>query len=645
MAAAAAERAKAAEADGSTNAGGRDGGGAGRRGLGRLVAVLVAAALVGFALWPAWQSGALWSGRYDWRYFETMTEMARRAVVFYHQVPLWNPYSCGGEVGLANPQSMEGAPTFLFVLLLGTPWGLKVSMALYLVLALFGTAALGRRLGLLPLPAWIAATSFSLSGYLAMHLAAGHINFAGVALYPYLVLFFDRARRRTEWIIPAGAMAGWIALLGGTFTPAMAGVLLLLWAVATALGPEAADPDVGEQAGGPARGVLARLGRNLGLLALLGAVALGLSAARMLPTLQFILDHPRPLFRRTPDMTTIYNLVRDLVMFRDLGPLAGRKYWSHEYTARLPLLTLPLLGLTLCRLRRPRPGADAPPRRPGERTWLVRLWALLVVSALLSMGNFSPVAPWSLLQKLPILRDLRVPSRHLVLVTLFAALLAGFGSQAVFGWLRRRPAARAKAMATAALAVLCGLCALDAAIFFHYSFRGVFTIPLSAPASATRFFHVQGHWSQMRELMVQHGWGVLGCDEEAPLQRAEQLEVGDVPQARLADPQAGQVLAERFTPSRREISLELSRSDTLLLINSNWNEHFRAEPAGAQVAKVAGRLAIDLRSLGPGRHTVVVEYAPRAFYVGCVVSALCLPLCAALFALGSRRRRRDARLG
>jgi hypothetical protein len=334
------------------------------------------------------------------------------------------------------------------------------------------------------------------------------------------------------------------------------------------------------------------------------------------------------------------NLVRDLVMFRDLGPLGGRKYWSHEYTARLPLLALPLLALTLLRLRRPRPtqsaAAEAP--SPDERTWLLRLWALLIVSALLSMGNFSQVAPWSLLQKLPILRDLRVPSRHLVLVTLFAALLAGFGSHVVLGRLRRRSAR----LATAAGVLLCGLCALDAAIFFHYSFRGVFTIPLSVPGTPTRFFHVQGHWSQMRELMVQHGWGVLGCDEEAPLQRAEQLEVGDVPQARLDDPQAGQVVAERFTPSRREITLELARAGTLLLVNSNWNEHFRAEPATVPVVKVAGRLALDLRSLGPGRHTVVVRYAPRTFYIGCLVSALSLPVCVALFVRGARRRRRDA---
>ena len=79
-------------------------------------------ALVLVALGPALASGPLWSSRYDWRYFETMTEMARRTVADYHQAPLWNPYSCGGEVGLANPQAMDGAPTFLLVLLLGTAW-------------------------------------------------------------------------------------------------------------------------------------------------------------------------------------------------------------------------------------------------------------------------------------------------------------------------------------------------------------------------------------------------------------------------------------------------------------------------------------------------------------------------------------------
>ena len=129
--------------------------------------------------------------------------------------------------------------------------------------------------------------------------------------------------------------------------------------------------------------------------------------------------------------------------------------------------------------------------------------------------------------------------------------------------------------------------------------------------------------------------GPLGCDEEAPLQRAEALDIGDVPQERLLDPTAGTVVSARWSPNRRVVTVDLQR-ETLLLLNSNWNEHFRAAPG--RVTKVAGRLAVDLAGLGPGRHTITVRYAPRAFSVGVAVTAVSLPLGLALF-LRARRRR------
>lgn len=573
------------------------------------------AALVLFALGPALTSGPLWSSRYDWRYFETMTEMARRTVAQYHQVPLWNPYSCGGEVGLANPQAMDAAPTFLLVLLFGTAWGFKLAMAVYLLCALHGCFILGRRLGLTPLPAALAAVSFGLSGYLALHLSSGHINFAGVGLYPYLLYCYDRAITRWHFALPAGALAAWIALLGGTFTPPMAGELLFLWATVTALLPEPAPAD----APTPPRGLGRRLVHNYALLLLCAVVALGLSAARMLPALEFIIDHPRAPFRRTPDVSTLLQLLTDLWFWRDFGPLPGRRYWSHEYTARLPALTAPLLLLTLPALR----------RGPQQ---LRRLWVLAIVSALLAMGNFAPLAPWSLLQKLPVLRDLRVPSRHLVLCTLWLALLGGLGAQVLLTWIAGR---RGERLARVVLTVLVLLCGADAAVFFAHSFKDVFTVQILLPPAPVRFYHVKGHWSLMRDLMLQ-GHGVLGCDEEAPLQRAEALDDNDVPQERLLDPAAGAIAESLWTPSRREITLDLTRSDTLLLINSNWNEHWRSADPRAPVTRLAGRLAVDLHGLGPGRHTIVLRYAPRSFFIGLIISALALPLCLLLFI---RRRR------
>src|SRR5580658_7699917 len=85
----------------------------GRLARGRLALFALLSVL---AMSPALVGGALhrYSSRYDWRYFEALGELSRRTVVWFHQVPLWNPASCGGEVALANPQSLDAAPTFFF---------------------------------------------------------------------------------------------------------------------------------------------------------------------------------------------------------------------------------------------------------------------------------------------------------------------------------------------------------------------------------------------------------------------------------------------------------------------------------------------------------------------------------------------------
>ena len=607
------------------------------------------ALLAMLALLPALQAGELWSSRYDWRYFETMTEMARRTVAWYHQVPLWNPYSCGGEVGLANPQSMDAAPTFLLVLLFGTQWGFKLAMAVYLFCGQWGMLLLGKRLGLSTVPAMLAAVCFGLSGYQAMHLSVGHINFAGVSLFPLLLYCYDRALSRPHWVIPTAALAAWIALLGGTFTPVMAGEVLVFWATADALLPLSASAT---------QPILRRLARNYGLLLLAGFLALLLGAMRMLPALQFVHDHPRPLFRRTPDVSLPRHLMLDLFAWRDLGPLAGRKYWSLEYTARLPLLSLPLLlgplGLlllsTLGSLRprlaqlwsQPEPDLQQPQEPltiPAMRLSL-RLLLLLLLGLLLSMGNFAPQAPWSLLQTLPLLRDLRVPARHLVLVTLWAALLAGLGAQVLHNWLALRLAPKRRWLQSLMLGVLLLGCSGDAVAFFYHSFQGVFTVRLILPPGPTPFFHVQGHWSQMRELELE-GHGVMGCDEEAPLQRAKSLELGNVPQARLAEPDAGRILGSEVTPNRRTVTLELARSTPLLLLNSNWNEHFVTRTPNTAIQNVAGQLAVEISHLAPGQQTVVVQYAPRSFTAGLWITALAAPLCLAWFLRQQRRNQRQ----
>lgn len=565
---------------------------------------LLLCGLVLAALVPIYWDGAggLFSSRYDWRYFETLAEISRRTVVWYGQLPLWNPYSCGGEVDLANPQSLVGAPTFLFTLLFGTAWGFKLSLLTYYWLGLWGMYLLARRLTLGLYPALLAAISFGLSGYQAIHLQMGHINFASVGLFPLILYAFDRALFRWQWSVLAAALLAWVAVFGGTFTPVLIGELLFLWATVSPFLPrtESAPPLVSPRA---------QIVRGYLLLLALSGLALCLSAYRMLPALEFVWDHPRPLFRRTPDRSTPLQLIYDLFAWRDAGPLKGRRYWSHEYTARLPQLVAPLFLLAFVT------------RQTQRRRAVLALLALGLLGAALSMGNFSPVAPWSLVQSLPIARDLRVPSRHLILAVFPLVLLSALGFQNLLDWLT--PRARRLAPALAALVVV--LVALDAGYYTAYQFRQVFSVQLSAPKSPPPFTFIPSHWSRMRE-DVFGGVGVLGCDEEAPLQRAAQLDVGAVPQAKLSDPALGTVLSVVRTPLRWEVTLDLQRTDGQLLLNTNWNEHWKPDAAtaklGLPVVKPTGQLALDLRALSPGTHRVGVRYMPRSFLFGCGLSLL-----------------------
>ena len=56
----------------------------------------------------------------------------------FKQFPLWNPYYCGGNAMLANPQSSFLNPLFIFVLTFGEIIGLKLLIFIYLIIGLFG---------------------------------------------------------------------------------------------------------------------------------------------------------------------------------------------------------------------------------------------------------------------------------------------------------------------------------------------------------------------------------------------------------------------------------------------------------------------------------------------------------------------------
>lgn len=561
-------------------------------------------ALAGAVVAPTFRHPDAFALSYDWRYFETVMEVGRRSVAWFHQLPLWNPWMCGGEVYLANPQSLVATPTFPLLVAFGTALGAKLTLVAYHFLALDGQFRLARSYRLSLLASALAAVSWGAGGWLAIRFSTGHCNFFGAALFPYAMYFLRRAGEEWEWSIPLGLVLAWIVGGGGTSTAPICVVLL-----ATLAGTEAS-----------AR----RSWRPLLLLGGAGLVALLVGAVRVLPVLEFAHDHPRHMTER--DTNWPWLIVRDAyAWWAKPGP--GRRYQFHEYGWHLPTLTAPLWLWSL-RLRRTRP-----------------LWVLVVVGAALALGSVSVGGgqlrtPWLLLHHLPIYRDLRVPSRYLVLLAIAVPLLCGHALDDL--------RARVRFGRGLAWAVLV-LCSLEALAYSWARYAPVFQKPIALAGPSTALYQTTGSWEWMMwEVFANRG--VIDCDEAAPLQRARSLQTGPGPQARLAEPAAGSIESIQLTPNRVTVTVDL-HAPTTLLVNQNWNEHWRAErrdggAAPLAVVRVGDKWPTDSAGaqlgarLPPGHYTVVFSYRPRSFVVGAWLSGLCLPL--ALLGWGWSRRRRAA---
>jgi hypothetical protein len=558
---------------------------------------------------------------YDWRLFETWLEAGRRSIIWYHQLPLWNPWTCGGQVYLANPQSLVATPTFLLVLIFGTALGAKLTLVAYYFCAFDGAYRLARDLKSSIVAAILAAILTGTGGWFALHFSEGHCTFFGAALFPYAMLFYrravadlyghpahlaDKARIDWAWCIPLGAVAAWIVGDGGTSTPPMCIVILTTLATIDA--------------------VAHRSPRTF--LPLLAAAAIGflIGAVRVLPAMEFVLDHPRHLFES--DANTPWDMLRNAYLWKGIEPVQGKRYWFHEYSWRLPYLTLPLIAWSLT----------------VRRAW--KMWIFIVVGGVIVAGSAFPYGPWWLLHHLPIFRDLRVPSRYQIMFAigvpqLCAVALDDIRARVRWAWLR-----------AGVTVLVLGACTVEGLWFDHERYeRGlgnspVFDTPSRLAPKGTRFYQVVGEWRTMMSNVFENH-GAIGCDEEAPLQRALRLDEGDVPQARLEDAGAGRIEAITWTPNRVDVRVALMQPATVS-VNENWNEHWRAQTsAGERVAvvRVGPKLERDrdggrLGARAPaGNYVLSFVYRPRSFVVGLILTLFSFPLAIAGWVLLRRRRR------
>ncbi|MCE9669005.1 hypothetical protein LY474_14425 [Myxococcus stipitatus] len=524
------------------------------------------------ACWrPLEQAGGMNDFR-DAHLLHSYEDAGTRTVTRYGQLPLWNPWSCGGQYALGSPQTRVSAPTMGLSALVGARRAEPLVLWAFLVLGMEGFFRYARRRVGSTLGALLAAPLFGLTSFTALAWSIGWLNFAGFLLMPWLLW---GARRAAEGAVSGVAVvAAVFALLlgfGGTYPVPMGALFVAL--------------ETGRALYG-LRGARRRV-EALWALAATALVTLGACAYRLWPLVETMRSSPR-VMAGTPG-NSFPALMEMLLQLPARSGFSDRGNFFFAPVA----LALVLVALVLGRRRALFPAIVA-----GLCVWM-------------AAGYDASPSLFEGLRALPIFETFRYPERFLVPAGLFLAELAALGLAVLLARSGRKP------REAWAAALACGLALAGWGVewrAFDNLTRWTQLVP--APTEHEQpFAQARGNrWEQGHFLALNRG--SIACGEAWPVPMSDKLR-GDLPQEEyLEDPTAGTARRVEWTPNRVTVDVDATRPATLL-VNQNWHPGWKTSVG--EVFSKDGLLGVRFAQ---GQHRVVLRFVPRSGVGGALVSAL-----------------------
>jgi len=557
---------------------------------------------------PLWRNLDNSPGTFDTGYTWFIIEVDRTTIADYGQLPLWNPYYCGGAPHLGSPQTGTLSPFTIPILFLGTPIGYRLGYTLGLVAALLCLRAFARTLGLSPIASTIAGAGYAVCGAFAQHLGGGHWVWIPFAFYPIMLrslhLALDGQPEQIVW----GALVLTFTIFHWPIYP-MAYAFLVVPIYALYLGLQNGAHD------------WRRLRRALFAAGAMIGLGLAMATIRLLPVAMHVAAHPRNV--KDFDFTWPYELFETYGLRHTARGFGSHQYVFPEYGNYLGLVGL---AFVLC-------GAYLVVRR---RRALWPILAGMVTFCVFQLGNLKPL-PWWVLKKLPLFNHLRVPSRFTVIAGMFMCVLIGvavdeWAAPVLARWRSADPRARRRGVL---VLVAAAVFLVDAVSFNILQWGQTFSAPPYHEPHAASFHQAPGNRGRMYVYPAANQ-GSLSCFEETPLEISPRLRPNLPADEYLREPDAGTVRRILWSPNRIDLDVDLRRPATVL-VNQNFGAGWHAK--GGEIANEGGLLAARVTV---GHHRVTFSYLPRAVVVGGTISLLTAAGAAAFVVVSIRRRRRAA---
>ncbi|MGZ3417277.1 MAG: hypothetical protein ACXWUG_02945 [Polyangiales bacterium] len=573
--------------------------------------VLFSLVLATYVWWPMIHAAPK-TADLDGRYFLQQWEAGKAAIRNYGEFPLWNPFDCRGVPMWDHPESMTGSP----LLLLATPLSGTVTLWVWNIVhcaaGFLSMWLLARKdVGLSRTGAFIAGAMWAFGVSHLSQYAGAHSTLADFWLTPLLLFLWRRAEKSVNAAVLLGAVIAFMIYEGATY-PLPFVIVVVALETTTRLFP------------------VKRIPRILGMGAVTGSVAFGLSAARLLPLVDQLMSKKRANMLPDVDNLVRANTISRMFLWREghwYNQLPGQQYVWGEYIAYVGFLALALalVGLVLS-LR--------------DRRWLV---VLAVLTTLLMLGHYARWAPWELLHRYAFpYKSMRVPSRYRLILQLFIALGVGVAIDRLPRLLERWVPSR-RELATGARVLLVGtafFAAGDAAglgmDIIDWMHQGP---PERIVERSPRFYYGGENLAEWLDQPRQNrSW--LGCRSfEWPANDSAPVWTGDVPQAKPNAPSEAMLVVTNVSRTQNTFTFDVdAKAPGRILVNSAHAKGWRSSVG--TVVDDGTLLAVDVPA---GQHHVRMRYWPKLLTPGIATSAVTIVLLLGFYGLRFVRARRHAR--
>lgn len=537
----------------------------------------------------------------DGEYFHRIIEAGKISLTRYHELPLWNPFDCGGVPLWDNPQSVGGSPLMLLLTPLDTDHTLWVWYWWHAAAGFVGTWLLARHeLGVSRAGAFVASCLFGFAVSHSGQYSGGHDALAPFLYAPFAVFFWRRAETSLNMAVLLGLVFALMFQEGATYPIPL---------LALVLGAETLTRAY------PPRRLLAIAKAG----AVAGVVTLFVGASRLLPVADQLTHHKRPMPPETDSLADLHFL-REMYFDRHrewFARLPGHGYnWSEyaSYTGGV-VLVLALIGVLFA----------------GR----ARLWLLFVTlfTFVLMLGPFTEHAPFRLLNLhvFPF-TSMRVSARFRLILILPIAVYVGIAVDRAPGIVGRLLGRRLVGPARVALV---GLGFLGAGDVMSMSSDVIATRFLARPTSVVvpsphLYFGGTAGVPPIDQVRLNHA--TVACVDPWNFYPNAPVWEGDVVPARSADASVV-ILGASRTQNKFFIDVD-AKAPGRVLVNSPYDRGWRSNVG--KVDNANNLLVVDVPA---GQHHLTVSYWPHGLTAGFFMTAAGLVLVGLFFARDRLRAR------